>query len=70
MPLYLQNLLSVRDFWYNFRNSELKLNLPKLHTNFLKRSLCYSGASLWNNLPQVLRSLPTLSQFNKAVKDY
>ncbi len=58
---YLQNLFSVRDFGYNVRNSELKLNLHKPHTNFLKRSLCYSGASLRNNLPQDIRSLPNES---------
>ena len=31
------------------------LSLPKPNTNFLKRSLCYSGACLWNNLPQDLK---------------
>ena len=44
MPSYLQNLFSLRGTRYNFRNSEVKLNLPKPHTNFLKRSLSYSGA--------------------------
>jgi hypothetical protein len=43
-PSYLQNLFSLRGTRYNFRNSEVKLNLPKPHTNFLKRSLSYSGA--------------------------
>ena len=43
-PSYLQNLLSVRGSGYNLRNSEIKLNLPKPRTNYLKRSLCYSGA--------------------------
>ncbi len=51
-PSYLQNLFSLRGKRYKFRNSEVKLNLPKPRTNFLKRSLSYSGARLWNSLPQ------------------
>ena len=43
-PDYLQNLFSARGTGYNLRNSEIKLNLPKPRTNYLKRSLRYSGA--------------------------
>ena len=51
-PAYLQNLFSARGTGYDLRNSEIKLNLPKPRTNYLKRSLCYRGALLWNSLPQ------------------
>ncbi len=47
-PTYLQNLFSVRGSEYNLRNFEMKLNLPKLRTNYLKRSFQYSGALLWS----------------------
>jgi hypothetical protein len=60
-PSYLQNLFSLRGTRYNFRNSEVKLNLPKPRTNFLKRSPSYSGARLWNSLPQDIRMIPLLS---------
>ena len=50
-PEYLQRLFSQRDAEYNLRNLEAKLTLPKPNTNHLKRSFCYSGACLWNNLP-------------------
>ena len=50
-PEYLQRLFSQRDAEYNLRNLEGKLTLPKPNTNYLKRSFCYSGACLWNNLP-------------------
>ena len=45
MPTYLQDYFS-RGLDYNIRNSEMKLNLPKPRTNYLKRSFCYSGAVL------------------------
>ena len=58
---------SVRDTGYNLRNSETRLNLPKPRINYLKRSFCYSGAYLWNSLPQDIRKLQTFPQFKKAV---
>ena len=61
---------SVRDTGYNLRNSETRLNLPKPRTNYLKRSFCYSGAYLWNSLPQDIRKLQTFPQFKKAVNKY
>jgi hypothetical protein len=67
---YLQDFFSVRDTGYNLRNSETRLNLPKPRTNYLKRSFCYSGAYLWNSLPQDIRKLQTFPQFKKAVDNY
>ena len=34
--LYLQSLFSTLSSEYDFRNSEMKLNLPKPRTNYLK----------------------------------
>ena len=38
---------------YHLRNSasDLRLSLPKSKREFLKRSFKYSGAMLWNQLP-------------------
>jgi hypothetical protein len=65
-PSYLQNLFSVHGSGYNLKNSESKFAQATKSTNYLKRSLCYSGALLWNNLPQnirILRSLPLFKNF-------
>jgi hypothetical protein len=35
---------------YNLRSNELDFSLPKPNTNYLKKSLSYSGAALWNDL--------------------
>ena len=53
---------------YNLRNLEGKLSLPKRNTNYLKRSFCYSGACLWNNLPQDLKSVASVWQFKRGIK--
>ncbi len=62
-PAYLQNLFSARGTGYNLKNSEIKLNLPKPQTNYLKRSFRYNEALLWNSLPQNMRMLSSLSLF-------
>jgi hypothetical protein len=55
-PMYLQDLFVTRVTHYRLRDSEGKLFLPKPRTDYLKRSFSYSGASLWNSLPESLRS--------------
>ena len=63
-PEYLQCLFTQRHVNdYNLTNLEGKLSLPKPNTNYLKRSFSYSGACLWNNLPQDLKSVGSIGQF-------
>ena len=62
-PLYLQDLFSERHTDYDFRHSfrsVLKLNLPKPRTDYLKRSFGYSGALLWNSLPENIRAIRSI----------
>ena len=68
-PDYLQRLFTQRHVNdYNLRNLEGKLSLAKPNTNYLKRSFCYSGACLWNNLPQDLKSVCSIGQFKRGIK--
>ena len=67
MPSYLRPLFSIRNTEYNLRNNQFKLNLPKPRTNYLKRSLSYDGALLWNRLPDEIRSLTLFPHFKKAI---
>ena len=69
-PEYLSCLFTQRHDVndYNLRNLEGRLSLPKPNTNYLKRSFCYSGACLWNNLPQHLKSVGSIGQFKRGIK--
>ena len=72
-PDYLQCIFAQRhvndyNLSRNLRNLEGKLSLPKLNTNYLKRSFCYSGACLWNNLPQDVKSVTSIGQFKRGIK--
>ena len=50
------------------RNLEQKLSLSKPNTNYLKRRFSYSGACLWNNLPQDLKSVRSIGQFKRGIE--
>ena len=70
-PEYLQCLFTQRHVNdYDLRNLEGKLSLPKPNANYLKRSLFffYSGACLWNNLAQDLKSVASIGQFKWGIK--
>lgn len=55
---------------HNLRNNGVDYALPKPKTNFMKKSISYSAAKLWNNLPKYVKdqdiSLRQLKQFSRA----
>ena len=68
-PEYLHwSLFSQRHSAYNLRNSERSLSLYKPNTNYLKRSVSYSGAMLWNNLPKSLKNASSVEHFKRNIK--
>ena len=69
VPVYLHELFSERDTDYDLRDSFRKLiiNLPKPRTNCLKRSFSYSGALLWNYLPESIRAIRSIGKFKGAL---
>ena len=52
----------------NLRNSESYLMLAKPKSEFLKRTFGYSGATLWNNLPQELKLAESVSSFKRQIQ--
>ena len=68
-PDYLRSRFVYRDdvSAYRLRNTENKLVLPQLRTDYLKKSFSYSGAQLWNNLPVDLRQASSLADFKSKL---
>ena len=66
-PVYVQDLFSERNTDYDLRDAFRKLNLPKPRTDYLKRSFGYSGALLWNSLPENIRAIRSIGQFKKEI---
>jgi len=65
--VFLHDLFSERLTDYDLRDSFRKLNLHKPRTDYLKRSFGYSGALLWNSLPENIRAIRSIGQFKKEI---
>ena len=63
-PNYLANRFNIKDSGYALRGYK-NLSIPKPRTEFKKRSFSYCGATLWNSLPDAIKSSCNLSQFKK-----
>ena len=56
-PIYIRELLQIKDIPYDMRDSSL-LNQPKIRTTkFGLRSFSYLAAKLWNELPPSLKDI-------------
>ena len=53
---------------YHLRNSATDLTLPKPKREFLKPNFKYSGAMLWNQLPNETKLAESIYSFNKYIK--
>ena len=56
--------------FHNLRNSLNKVCVPKPRTDYLKRSFSYSGACLWNSLPEQIRLALSLKSFKVALNKF
>ena len=66
-PVYIKNLLNVKDITYNLRGQHL-LNVPRVNTTtYGLHSFRYFASKLWNSLPNSLRTAPTTNAFKLAV---
>ena len=70
MPHYLQEIFTPQVSFYDLRNMENKLFVPKPRTEYLKRSFGYCGAVLCNSLPPELRSAQTLPIFKRGLEGW
>ena len=74
-PIYLTDLFQMRGSANNLNNAQLKLRsmsnrnflIPKLKINLFKHSFSYSGALVWNSIPQ--KNSSTIESFtNNSLK--
>ena len=60
-------MFTPRALSFDLRDASQKLYLPKPRTDYLKRSFNYSGASLWNDLPEDVRTAKSLRNFKRRI---
>ena len=66
-PNYLCNMFTPRALSFDLRDASQKLCLPKPRTDCLKRTFSYSGASVWNDLPEDIRATKSLRNFKRRI---
>jgi hypothetical protein len=68
-PVYLVSQFSKRDEMHDHdvRGSKLNLTIPKPNTNFMKSSLTYSGAVVWNSLDEATKTCDSFSTFTNRI---
>ena len=54
---------------YNLRNSDYGFYLTKPKTEYMRKSISYSGAKHWNNLPSEVRDSISINTFNSLISD-
>ena len=61
-PEYLSNLFTNRDgvTFYSLWDTDSKLAIPQLHTNYLKNSFGCKDVVVWNSLPIELQQADTV----------
>ena len=64
-PSYLKELFNYNDGAQSFglRNANLNLSLPSVKTELYQQSFAFSGAKLWNTLPNDLKTETSLKSF-------
>ena len=60
-------MFTPRALSFDLRDASPKLHLPKARTDYLKCSFSYSGASLWNDLPEDIRATKYLGNFKRRI---
>ena len=69
-PNYLQEMFQ-RDFGsqaYDLHSSDRNYVLPKNRTDYYNKSFAFTGAKVWNSLPNDLKQITSLETFKKRLK--
>jgi len=68
-PLFLQNLVTIKNNIYNFRYINTA-DIPRLRTTkYGKNVFRYETARLWNTLPSEVRSMSSFDQFKNDISE-
>ena len=55
---------------YGLRSSRMNLALPKSRTDFYRNSFAFTGAKIWNDLPNSLKEETSLKKFMSKLDHY
>ena len=68
-PMFTKGTQTHSKSSYATRNCS-DLQIPRLNSEYAKKSYRYSAVKVWNEIPVAIRELPTISRFKKDLKEY
>ena len=70
VPSYMADMFSSQYGLqvYNLRNSTLNFEIPNARAQLYRNSFAFTGAKIWNELPEDLKTEPSLNAFKKKIK--
>ena len=68
IPPCLENYLEVRKHSINTRNNNHMINIPRMRTEYGKRSASYMCAKIYNEIPLELRKEDNEKKFKRLLK--
>ena len=70
-PLFLQDLVTIKNNIYNFRYILNTADIPRPRTTkYVKNSFRYEAAILWNTLSSEVRNMSSFDQFKNYISDW
>ncbi len=70
-PCYLTDLFQTNNNIYQYRSSQSNnFHVDKSKLEYYNRSFIFTGAKLWNSLPQNVKDMPTLIFLKHPCKTY
>ena len=69
-PVYLKDMFSknIGTSCYNLRTSREDIALPRARTDYYRNSFAFTGAKIWNSLPNDLKCERSLESFKNKLK--
>ncbi len=66
----MQNHFTLQRHEKQTRNNNYTLKLPRIKTEYARKSFMYMGAIVYNELPLDIRKIESYSEFEKQLKEH
>ena len=70
VPENFENYFKLQQHSIGTRNNNVSIKLPKVRTEYGKRSVKFIGAQVYNSLPLNIRKSENLGEFKRGVKNF
>ena len=65
-----QDPFTIQNHGKETRNANNSLKMPKIRTEYARKSFSYTGAKFYNELPLIIRQSTNDTVYEKSLKDY